>query len=62
MEGYEFLSQEALKIYLTNMTKKITAKEERQVKQRQKEKIGNKRRRLINWRIFAKSSNVIPFE
>jgi hypothetical protein len=26
MEGYEFLRQEALKMYLTNMTKKITAK------------------------------------
>jgi hypothetical protein len=32
MEGYEFLSQEALKIYLTNMTKKIVTKEKRWIK------------------------------
>jgi len=36
MEGYEFLSQEALKMYLTNMTKKITAKKEHQVLRRPK--------------------------
>ena len=36
IKGYEFLSQEALKIYLTNMTKKIMAKEKPQVKQRPK--------------------------
>jgi|YelNatPaOPRAMG01_1025707.scaffolds.fasta_scaffold35706_4 hypothetical protein len=36
MEGYEFLSQEALKIYLTDMTKKMMAKDEHQTKQRPK--------------------------
>jgi hypothetical protein len=36
MKGYEFLSQEALKIYLTDMTRKMTAKEKHQIKQRPK--------------------------
>lgn len=45
MEGYEFLSQETLKMYLTNMTKKIAAKKEHQVLRRPKRGHHNKRRK-----------------